>query len=220
MKKILKLLAAAFIVTVVFTVAASAVQLPFDDVPEGAWYYDTVREAYETGVMTGTSATTFAPTRTMSRSEFVTLLYRITGVADEGFGATLSSFADGVTDDWYSEAMGWGVTRGLIKGMDDNTVRPAQTITRAELAVMIVRYLEYRSIALVDTVAESAFTDDEKIADWAREQIYTCQRLGIFKGDADGRFNPAGEASRAEGATIILRLLGAVESQLESEGIV
>ncbi|MBR5448188.1 MAG: S-layer homology domain-containing protein [Clostridia bacterium] len=220
MKKSCKLFAAIFILTVVLAVAASAVQLPFDDVPEDAWYYDTVAEAYETGIMTGPSATTFAPMGTMSRSQFVTLLYRITGVTDGGFGEALSKFGDGVTDEWYSEAMGWGVTRGLIKGMDDNTVRPAQTITRAELAVMIVRYLEYRSITLADTVEEAEFTDDEKIADWAREQIYTCQRLGIFKGDADGRFNPAGEASRAEGATIILRLLDAVECHTLSEGIV
>ena len=219
MKKILKLLAAS-VFAVVLAVAASAVQLPFDDVPEEAWYYDTVAEAYEAGVMTGTSATTFAPLKTMSRSEFVMLLYRITGVTETGFAKELEKFDDGVTDDWYSEAMGWGVTRGLIKGMDDNTVRPAQTITRAELAVMIVRYLEYRSITLTDTVEEAEFTDDEKIADWAREQIYTCQRLGIFKGDADGRFNPAGEASRAEGATIILRLLDAVECHTLSEGIV
>lgn len=104
--------------------------------------------------------------------------------------------------------------------MTDNTVRPAQTVTRAELAVMIVRYLEYRGITLPDAAEETVFTDDAQIAKWCREQIYVCQRWGIFKGDGDGRFNPSAEATRAEGATIVLRLMESVDSVLENEGIV
>ncbi|MBR5448189.1 MAG: family 43 glycosylhydrolase [Clostridia bacterium] len=218
--KLLYIIPAVILAAVLAFGAVAADKLPFTDVPEEAWYYDTVVDAYEAGVMTGTTTTTFAPMKTMTRSEFVTLLYRITGVTETGFGKELSKFDDGVTDDWYSEAMGWGVKRGLIKGMDDNTVRPTKTITRAELAVMMVRYLEYRGITLPETAEPTKFTDDGKIADWCREQIYLCQSWGIFKGDAVGNFNPSNEASRAEGATIILRLLGSVESQVESEGIV
>ena len=86
MKKIIKLLAVAFIITTIFAVSASAVQLPFDDVPSDAWYFDTVAEVYEAGIMKGQSETKFAPLKTMSRSEFVMLLYRITGITETGFG--------------------------------------------------------------------------------------------------------------------------------------
>ncbi len=220
MKTTLKLIVAALALVLTFATVASAADIPFDDVPEGEWYYDTVVEAYETGIMNGTSETKFAPLKTMSRSEFVMLLYRITGVSETGFSSELEKFDDGDTDEWYSEAMGWGVRRGLIKGMDDNTVRPAQTITRAELAVMIVRYLSYRGITLPDAAEETAFTDDAAISDWCREQIYTCQKWGIFKGDNEGRFNPSNQASRAEGATIILRLTGSVDDILATEGLV
>ncbi|MBQ6789715.1 MAG: family 43 glycosylhydrolase [Clostridia bacterium] len=219
MKKLLILLAVILVIAMTSIVMASAAPLPFDDVAADAWYYDTVVEAYETGVMKGQSETKFAPLKTMSRSEFVMLLYRITGVTETGFAKQLEKFDDGDTDEWYSEAMGWGVKRGLIKGMDDNTVRPAQTITRAELAVMIVRYLDYRGITLPGTAEETVFTDDAAIADWAREQIYTCQIWGIFKGDDGGNFNPANKATRAEGATIILRLTKSADDALKTLGV-
>ncbi len=220
MKKIIKIFAVLLLILTVFAVSASAAEIPFDDVPEGEWYYDTVVEAYNAGIMKGQSETKFAPLKTMSRSEFVMLLYRITGVTETGFAKQLEKFDDGDTDEWYSEAMGWGVKRGLIKGMDDNTVRPAQTITRAELAVMIVRYLGYRGITLPDAAEETVFTDDAVIADWAREQVYTCQIWGIFKGDDAGNFNPANKATRAEGATIILRLTKSVDELLKTDGVV
>ncbi len=220
MRKIITITILALVLTTSLVVSTSAAAIPFNDVPEKAWYYKTVVEAYEKGIMKGTSETEFAPLKTMSRSEFVTLLYRLTGVTDTGFGAKLESFDDGVDGKWYSEAMGWGVERGLIKGFTDNTVRPMQTITRAELAVMIERYLAYMGYSLPETVEESAFTDNAKIAKWCREQIYTCQRWGIFKGDNEGKFNPSSEASRAEGATIVLRLSNSINELLENEGAV
>ena len=212
MKKIIKFVGISLVIlaiTAIFVFAES--KLPFTDVPEDAWYYSTVADAYEKGIMNGQSATVFAPTKTMSRAEFVTLLYRITGVTETGFGDELGKFDDGETTSWYSEAMGWAVNRGIIKGMDDNTVRPAQTVTRAEIAVMIIRYLDYMGYELPESAAESKFTDDASIADWCREQIYTCQVYGVFKGDNAGRFNPSNNATRAEGATIVLRLMNSIE---------
>ncbi|MBR6808616.1 MAG: family 43 glycosylhydrolase [Clostridia bacterium] len=220
MKNILKLTILAVFLVLVTSIAVSAsTKLPFTDVPEDAWYYDTVAEAYEKGIMKGQSETQFAPTKTMSRAEFATLLYRLAGVNGTGFGENLASFADGVTDAWYSEAMGWAVERGLIKGMTDNTVRPNQTITRAEIAVMIIRYLDHMGYDLPEAAEESKFTDDAAIADWCREQIYTCQVYGIFKGDDSGRFNPSNNASRAEGATISLRLTKSMDEQLKGGGV-
>jgi len=221
MKKILKIGALAFSLLCVLAVSvSSAGKLPFTDVPADAWYYGTVAEAYEAGIMKGQSDTLFAPERTMTRSEFVMLLYRITGVNETGFSTELERFAVGDPEQWYSEAMGWAVKRELVKGMDDNTVRPDQTITRAELAVMIVRYLSYRGITLSDKVDETEFTDDSKIADWAKDQIYFCQRWGIFQGDSAGNFNPSNQATRAEGATIILRLTKSINETFDEAGII
>ena len=220
-KNIAKLIFAAVVVVMAVSLAVSgAEKLPFDDVKETKWYYDAVAEAYETGLMKGQSETKFAPNKTISRAEFVTLLYRLAGVNEDGFAENLASFADGKTDKWYSEAMGWGVKRGLIKGNPDNTVKPGASVTRAELAVMIVRYLDYMGYRLPEVGVDENFTDHGKIAKWCRTEVYTCKKWGIFEGDAQGNFNPSKGTTRAEGATIALRLVKSVDSLLEEQGIV
>ncbi len=108
MKKIAIVLSVLLIAAAAMAVYVGAAgKVPFTDVAEGKWYYKTVVKAYEKGIMKGTSDTEFAPLKTMGRAEFVTLLYRITGVNGTGFGAKLESFDDGVDGKWYSEAMGW-----------------------------------------------------------------------------------------------------------------
>jgi len=220
-KNILRVLLAAVVVTMAVSLAVSGTgRLPFTDVKESKWYYDAVAEAYETGLMKGQSETKFAPNKTISRAEFVTLLYRLAGVNETGFAENLASFSDGKTGKWYSEAMGWGVNRGLIKGNPDNTVKPGASVTRAELAVMIVRYLDYMGYRLPETGDDSRFTDHSNIAKWCRTEVYTCKKWGIFEGDDAGRFNPGKATNRAEGATIALRLTKSVDELLRTEGIV
>lgn len=222
MRKVIKysILMLVLFMIITICVGADSGKLPFTDVSEDAWYYSTVAEAYEAGLMKGTSATTFAPGGIMTRCEFVTLLSRIAGADTVGCAETIAGFTDGDTSAWYAEAMGWGVKCGLIKGFTDNTVRPMQTITRAELAVMIVRYLDFMGYRLPDAAEDGEFTDADKILDWCRTEIDTCRRYGIFSGDEAGRFNPSNEATRAEGATIALRLTKAIDALLEAEGVV
>lgn len=82
-----KLLSAALIgamlVTSVPAFAANentgGTSLPFTDVADGAWYYDAVVYAYDKGLMTGTSATEFAPDVTMTRGMIASVLYRLEG---------------------------------------------------------------------------------------------------------------------------------------------
>lgn len=221
MKNIIKLLLASVVVAMSFSLVVSGTgKLPFDDVKENKWYYSAVAEAYETGLMKGQSETKFAPQKTISRAEFVTLLYRLAGVNETGFAENLATFADGKTDKWYSEAMGWGVSRGLIKGNPDNTVKPGASVTRAELAVMIVRYLDYMGYRLPEIGTDEQFTDHGKIAKWCRTEVYTCKKWGIFEGDAQGNFNPSNGTTRAEGATIALRLTKSVDELLKNTGVV
>ena len=100
----------------VFTMPASAVTvtgsfkaetpapvaLPFTDVKSGNWFYDAVKYAYAQGLMTGTSATTFAPNGTMNRAMIVTVLYRL----EKSPAVTgASKFTDVPAGQWYSDAV-------------------------------------------------------------------------------------------------------------------
>ncbi|MCQ2456909.1 MAG: S-layer homology domain-containing protein, partial [Clostridia bacterium] len=80
LKRILSLLLAAVITAVAaVTVGAAKTKLPFTDVTESKWFFDAVCEAYENGIMLGTSEKTFDPNGTMTRAQIVTLLSRLAG---------------------------------------------------------------------------------------------------------------------------------------------
>ncbi|MGM9641313.1 MAG: S-layer homology domain-containing protein [Faecousia sp.] len=115
----------------------------FTDVKEGQYYTKAVAWAVETGVTQGTSKTTFSPSKNITRQELVTMLYRYA----EGAGrdvtktADLSAFKDAANvADWAEAAMAWAVGEGLLKGYPGNLLMPRGTATRAEAAVILVRF--------------------------------------------------------------------------------
>lgn len=115
---------------------------PFADVPAGEYYEKAVIWAYENGVVTGTSATTFAPKATLTREQMVTMLYRYAAFAglDTTASASLASFTDASSvSDYAVTAMQWAVAGEIIKGQGSALV-PAGTTTRAQAAAVLVRF--------------------------------------------------------------------------------
>ncbi|MBR6808031.1 MAG: acetylxylan esterase, partial [Clostridia bacterium] len=97
---------------------------------------------------------------------------------------------------------------GIVKGIGNNEFGGGRDITRQELMVMTQRYLNYAWLdfgASSDAVKE--FSDKNSIADWAKEPVDKMREMGLVKGDENGAFNPTDVATRAEVATIIVRLL-------------
>ena len=120
--------------------------LPFTDVHSGADYRDALCWAYENGLVTGYSETTFAAFANVSRQQLAVILYRWAQqtadavIADTG---ALESFPDGSqVSVWAAEAMAWAVGEGILSGRDSGTLAPHQPTTRAELAQLLMNYLE------------------------------------------------------------------------------
>ena len=123
--------------------------LPFTDVAPGAWYYDAVAWAYDNDVVSGTSATTFAPNDVITREQMAVILYGYTAeFAPEftGNAASLSTFPDaGSVANWAYAAMSWAVGNGLISGMGSGGVSylaPQGSATRAQASAIIMRYCQ------------------------------------------------------------------------------
>ena len=123
--------------------------LPFTDVAPGAWYYDAVAWAYDNDVVSGTSATTFAPNDVITREQMAVILYGYTAeFAPEftGNAASLSTFPDaGSVANWAYTAMSWAVGNGLISGMGSGGVSylaPQGSATRAQASAIIMRYCQ------------------------------------------------------------------------------
>lgn len=125
--------------------AASKVS-PFADVPQSAWYYGWVQAAVQLGLATGTSATTFAPGKEVTRQEaavWTARAFKQTGKAGSG-----SSFHDGSRiADWASASVSILHEQGMIQGDPTGNFRPFDSITREETAVLIDRVLQNKSWA-------------------------------------------------------------------------
>ncbi len=116
---------------------------PFTDVANGLYYTDAVIWAYQNGVVTGTSATTFDPNATLTREQMVTMLYRYAQFAGISTSAStsLDSFSDSASVSGYAvNAMQWAVAEGIIKGQG-NALVPGGTTTRAQAAAVLVRFV-------------------------------------------------------------------------------
>lgn len=114
----------------------------FPDVPGYEWYASAITWAGKNGVVTGYEDGTFRPEDNITREEFITLLYRYLDEPQVSSG-TLSGFADASAVDSYAvKAMCWAIENGVVKGYEDNTLRPQANMTRAEMAALIVRFYE------------------------------------------------------------------------------
>ncbi len=134
----------AMMATILYRAAGSpdvtGLSNPFADVGD-QWFHDAVIWAYHAGVVNGQSATMFNPDGKVLRQEMVTMLYRYEGGPDSDV-EKLETFADAETVQPYArEAFAWAVETGLVNGMGGNTLQPLGTATRAQIATILMRYL-------------------------------------------------------------------------------
>ena len=174
----------------------------FDDVRASDWFAEAVGYTTERGLFNGTSPSTFEPESPLTRAMVATVLYRLAG---QPAAAAKAAFKDLKEGQWYTEAVNWAASVGVVNGYEDNTFRPDQNITREEMTAMLARYA--KNVAGLDTTAKGnlyAFKDRADVQSWARNDITWAVDNGIIKG-YDSKLWPADNATRAEFATIIMR---------------
>ena len=137
----------AQLVTILYRIAGepeSTATNPFADVADGQWYTNAVIWAAENGIVKGVNTTTFAPNDQITREQIATILFRY-AKAEKAEGK-LAGFPDaGKVSDYAADAMAWAVEQGLINGISESDgktyLAPQETATRAQIAVILMRYL-------------------------------------------------------------------------------
>ena len=121
--------------------------VPFTDVKPGTWYYNAVAWGYDKDIVSGMSATTFAPDGLITREQMAVLLYGYTekyAPAYLGGAASLNGFPDAASvSNWAYAAMSWAVGNGLISGIASDGadyLAPSGGATRAQIAAIMMRY--------------------------------------------------------------------------------
>ena len=110
--------------------------MPFEDVPEGSYYYEAVLWAAENEITVGTSATTFSPELTCSRAHIVSFLWRAAGYPSAG---TVNPFTDVPENAYYINAMLWAVKQEITVGTTPSTFSPDEGCTRAQIVTFLYR---------------------------------------------------------------------------------
>lgn len=192
--------------TDVVEVIFAAVQQPstgsanFSDVPANQWYAPAVSYVTQRGLFSGVSETQFAPSQSMTRGMLVSVLYRFNGTSHTGS----SPFADVSSDAWYGNAVSWAYANNLVSGVSDTSFAPNTPITREQAAVMLARYLKFSGVALESGTPD--FQDTASISGYAKESVGAMQKAGLLSGDNEGNFRPDAQITRAEIASIFMRL--------------
>lgn len=177
--------------------------LPFVDVHANDWFFDPVCYVYREGLMTGTSATTFAPDATTTRAMIVSILARqenVTSAEDAGF-------TDVAENDWFATAVNWAAREGIVAGFEDESFRPNEAITREQLAAILCNYSAWKGKDTSARADLSRYSDAAEISSWATDVMQWAVAEGLISGMTADELQPQGNATRAQVAAILQRYL-------------
>ncbi len=143
---------------------------PFSDVPAGEWYAEPVAWAESTGVVAGVGGGKFDPDGVITREQLAAILYRYCSFKDLDVSerGDISVFNDkSAIDSWATEAVGWAVGIGLIRGVTAKTVDPLGNATREQVAAILERFDKTDFVNLVDLFSPIV----EAIADYSQQML-------------------------------------------------
>ena len=191
-------------VTVKATFAEAPVssELPFTDVDVDDWFYGAVEYVYNNKLMDGTSSTTFSPLMTTTRSMIVTILWRLEGQPQVNYAMT---FEDVAGDTWYTEAVRWAASEGIVKGYSDTVFAPDDIVSREQLATILDRYAQYKEYDVTAKGDLTTFVDGDTVSSWAADGMTWAVGAELITGKDGGKLDPTGTATRAEVATMLMR---------------
>lgn len=180
--------------------AAQSAQ-PFTDI-SASFAKEAIIDLYSNNIMNGTSASTFSPTKPITRAEFTKSLDALLGL--DSVTSAISPFTDVPKTAWYYGWIQTAVQLGIANGTSADTFSPTKSVTRQEAAQLLVRALRQTTASSVDA---DTFKDAGSIASWAKPAVAAAKKLGLLNGDNNGNFRPTDSITRAEAAVMLDRVL-------------
>lgn len=220
------------------------IKFPFVDVKETDWFYDDVRSVQLSGLVSGTTDTTFEPNANFIRGDVAMIVSRAIEKLEHSINTFIKSkrqqglavktisfnkwtestlpFRDISSADYYCKAVADVVANGIMNGKSDVEFDATATMTRAELCATAVRLID----AIVQKLKVSVPANyklpnnevesfgDVKQQDWYYPYVQKACAYGIMKGNGDGTFAPNKDVIRCEGAAIFHRIFKLIDELL------
>ncbi|WP_152392091.1 S-layer homology domain-containing protein [Paenibacillus guangzhouensis] len=175
----------------------------FSDVPASHWAYQAIRELTAKQIAKGFTADQFAPSREITRAEFVQFLVNALHLT----ASTTPTFKDVPAASWYADAVAAGVEHGIVRGLSAEQFGPNQAITREEMAVIVTQAYRNMTKQELQAAAAASFSDRSQASSWAQSAIDQAVAIQLLQGTNAQTFAPKQHATRAEAAKVILNLL-------------
>ncbi len=188
-------LALACALTLNATAFAALDDTGYADVDADAWYADAVGYVTDNSLMSGTSSTEFSPEDAMTRSMLATVLYR---AADTPAVTGTDDFTDTADGTWYTDAVLWASQQGLVTGYGDGTFGTDDPVSREQIAAILWRYA-----GSPEAQDAQDFSDESAISAYAADAVDWARANSIVNGKENNAFDPQGNATRAEVATVL-----------------
>lgn len=172
------------------------------DVEKDKWYFNYVKYVSKQDIMTGMNETTFAPTGTLARAQFATILYRMAGSPNVDYKKVFPDVAD---EEFYSVPVTWAQQTDIIKGYDEGNFGPADSLTREQMVTMMYRFAKASGKDVSAQKDYMCFPDGGQVAGFAQDAMKWAVAEEIIQGNGEGLLVPGDTIIRAECAAVIAR---------------
>ena len=146
----------------------------------------------------------------MDRAMLVTVLWRLEGMPA---AAQNASFHDVPVGTWYSEAVAWAQSEGIVNGIEEGRFDPTGEITREQMTTILYRYALSKQLP-TERGDLTRFADHNEVSPWAAEGVCWAEKCGILRGSDEGDgllLQPAALLTRAQAAAMLMRYCNVTE---------
>lgn len=175
----------------------------YKDISADHWAYKAIKTLSARHIVKGQGDDVFGVNKRTTRAEFASMLVRM---LDLKAGEIPSPFKDMKSGDWFAADIATAYSAGLIQGRTTVSFAPNDTISRQEMAVILIRAYEMKS-GRVSADSVKTYSDDAAISPWAKQAVYAAKQWGLMQGNASGEFSPEQASSRAESAQALYNWL-------------
>lgn len=177
-------------------------QSVFPDMEGFDWAKDAVEYLHKKGIVQGTGESKFSPEDNVTREQFTKMIVEFSEVK----GNVELPFEDVQYGAWYYDYIAAAYSKGIISGISEKTFGTGNSLTREDAVVIIGRCVDLLGITADDVREYSAFSDESKISEYAKESVIKLYKKGIINGMDDGVFAPKATVTRAQAAKMIYEL--------------
>ena len=170
------------------------------------WAREYIGRLAARGIVNGMGDNYYLPDDSLTRAQFLTMLAKTIYGLDPS-QASPAGFTDVPDYEWFCNYVNWGYANGIVSGLDESVFAPNNPITREQMAIMLSNFARSTGLVLPESGTAPAFTDSARISPWAAEAVSKIVSSGIMGGYPEGDYRPQGQATRAEAATVIYKLI-------------